>query len=173
MNRQKERKKMNSTLYELAGDYLKLLEFAMDTGEEEAQALADTLEAVGGQIEDKAENYAKIIYTLNSTADEIDAEIKRLQARKTAIRNNAERIKRNLENVMIATGKEKFKTALFSFGIQNNPAKLVIDDESRVPAAYLIAQPAKIDNAAIKELLKAGNDVDYAHLEQSRSLRIR
>lgn len=164
---------MNNTLYELTGDYLKLLEFSMDANEDELQALADTMEAINGEIEDKADNYARVIGTLNSTACCIDDEIKRLQARKTAIKNNADRIKRNLENVMITTGKEKFKTAFYSFEIQSNPEKLVIDDESKVPEAYLIPQPAKVDNAGIKELLKAGNVLSYAHLEKTRSLRIR
>ena len=162
-----------NTLFDLTGDYLELLEFAMEAGEEEAQALADTMEAIDGEFEDKADNYAKVINALTSTADSIDAEIKRLQGRKSAMENNAKRIKKNLESAMITVGKEKFKTTLYSFGIQNNPEQVVIDDETAIPKEFLIPQPDKIDKVAIKNMLKSGNKSDFAHLEQSRSLRIR
>ena len=162
-----------NTLFDIVGDYRKLLEFAMEAGEEEAQALADTMEAIDGEFEDKADNYAKDISALHETADSIDDEIKRLQSRKTAMNNNADRIKKNLEKAMIATGKEKFKTTLYSFGIQNNPASVVIDDDASIPKEYRIPQPDKIDKKAIGDFLKAGNKVNFAHLEQSQSLRIR
>ena len=162
-----------NTLFDIVGDYRKLLEFAMEAGEEEAQALADTMEAIEGEFEDKADNYAKVISALHATADSIDAEIKRLQSRKTAMNNNADRIKKNLEKAMIATGKEKFKTTLYSFGIQNNQASVVIDDDASIPKEYRIPQPDKIDKKAIGDFLKAGNTVNFAHLEQSQSLRIR
>ena len=175
MNRQKERERMakGNTLFDIVGDYLKLLEFAMEAGEEEAQALADTMEAIDGDFEEKAENYAKVISALKTTADSIDAEIKRLQIRKTAMNNNANRIIRNLEKAMIDTGKVKFKTTLYSFGIQNNPASVVIDDDSAIPTEYRIPQPDKIDKKAIADFLKSGNEVKFAHLVQSQSLRIR
>ena len=162
-----------NTLFDIVGDYRKLLEFAMEAGEEEAQALADTMEAIEGEFEDKADNYAKVISALHATADSLDAEIKRLQSRKTAMNNNADRIKKNLEKAMIATGKEKFKTTLYSFGIQNNPASVVIDDDASIPTEYRIPQPDKIDKKAIGDFLKSGNEVNFAHLEQSQSLRIR
>ncbi|MGN1174073.1 MAG: siphovirus Gp157 family protein, partial [Roseburia sp.] len=91
----------------------------------------------------------------------------------TAMNNNADRIKKNLEKAMIATGKEKFKTTLYSFGIQNNTASVVIDDDASIPKEYRIPQPDKIDKKAIGDFLKAGNEVNFAHLEQSQSLRIR
>ena len=47
----------------------------------------------------------------------IDAEIKRLQAKKSAIANSQDRMKKTLEGAMIATGKVKFMTDLFSFNI--------------------------------------------------------
>jgi hypothetical protein len=71
---------------------------------------------------------------------------------------------------MRATGKTKFKTDLFSFNIQKNPARLVITGE--VPEKFLIPQDPKVDNKAIKELLKQ-QELPFAHLEQSESLRIR
>ncbi len=161
-----------STMYELTADYLEVLAMATD-GETPPDAIADTLEAIGGEIEIKAENSAVIMQELNAEAVKIDAEIKRLTARKKVLETNADAIKERVYNAMKATGKEKFKTTLFSFSIGKNPPKLVIDDAEKIPRKYLIPQPAKIDNAKLKEDLKAGKTCSYAHLEQSESLCIK
>ena len=102
----------------------------------------------------------------------IETEINRLKAKKDAISNNAKSAKKYLESVMIATGKKKFKTDLFGFSIQKNPPSLVIDQEENIPDEYWVAQKPKLDNTALKKWLKE-NKADFAHLEQTESLRIR
>ena len=161
-----------STMYELTADYLAVLAMATD-GETPPDAIADTLEAIGGEIEIKAENSAIIMQELKAEAEKINAEIKRLISRKKALETNADAIKDRIYNAMKTTGKEKFKTTLFSFSIAKNPVKLVIDNADKIPKKYLIPQPAKIDNETLKEELKAGKKCKYAHLEQSESLRIK
>ena len=75
---------------------------------------------------------------------------------------------------MIATGKTKFKTELFNFGIQKNPPKLVLDKEVEdIPMDYYIFQDPIADKEKIKQELKEGKELDFAHLEQGESLRIR
>lgn len=161
-----------STMYELTADYLAVLAMATD-GETPPDAVADTLEAIGGEIELKAENSAVIMQEINAEAAKLDAEIKRLTARKKSLETNADAIKQRVFDTMKSTKKEKFKTTLFSFSIKKNPPKLVIDDETKIPKKYLIPQPAKIDNAAIKAELTAGKKCKYAHIEQGESLTIK
>lgn len=161
-----------STLYELTESYMQLLEMASDPDIDE-EVLKDTMEGIDGEIEDKAENYAKVIKMLEANADGVDSEIKRLTVLKKTLHNSVDRMKKSLQSSMEATKKTKFKTALFSFGIQKNPASLVIDDPSKVPEQYLIPQDPKVDNAAIKAALKDGVKFDFARLEQTMSLRIR
>ena len=163
------------TLYELTNDYINLLALAEDP-DTDPEVLADTLEGLDGQLEDKADNYAKVIRQIESDVNGLKAEIERLQARKTAAQNNIDRMKANLEQMMIATDKTKFKTELFSFGIQKNPAKVVMDEQyiENVPEEYLKYKDPEIDRKKIAEDLKAGKDLEgIAHLEQSQSLRIR
>jgi hypothetical protein len=76
---------------------------------------------------------------------------------------------------MIETGDEEFNTDLFRFKIQPNPPKLVIDDPEKIPKKYLIPQPPKPDNAAIKEMLGGlkNQQNKWAHIERGRSLRIK
>ena len=164
-----------STLYELTNDYMNLLELAEDPDIDE-QAFMDTLEGIEGALEDKAEGYAKVIRTLEGDAAACDAESKRLRNKKQTIENNIKRMKTALQFAMQATGKTKFKTALFSFGIQKNPAAVVMDEAyiENIPERFLVPQDPQIDKKAIKEALKNGEDLSgLAHLEQTESLRIR
>jgi hypothetical protein len=160
-----------ATLYELTGQYRELLELA-ESEELDKQLIADTLEGLDGEIEIKADGYAKVIRELEGKADLLKNEIERLSKRKSAIENNIKSMKEALQNVMFITGKTKFKTDLFSFNIQKNPPRLVIDKSEEVPEEYLIPQEPKIDTKAIKEILKE-HKLPFARLEQSESLRIR
>lgn len=158
-------------LYEITGALLELLEMATEQDLDQ-QTINDTLEMVEFEFEEKADGYAKVIKTLEGNVDSIDKEIKRLTERKNTVKNNIASIKKNLENAMLVTGKTKFKTTLFNFGIQKNPASVVIDDETMIPQEYLIPQEPKLDKKSLAAYLKE-NDEDWAHLVQTESLRIR
>ena len=162
------------TLYELTGEYLELLALAEDP-ETDPQIFADTMEGLEGEIEQKADGYARVIRQLDADSTALKAEIDRLTARKKAIDNSIDRMKESLKNAMILTNKTKFKTELFAFGVRNNPPKLVIDHPDQIPASFLIPQEPKIDNAGIKDALKAGDIIaeTFAHLEQTQSVSIR
>lgn len=163
------------TIYELSEEYEMLLELAEDP-EVDPETLSDTLEALGGEIEDKADGYAKVMKQLGADAAALKYEEKRMSARRTVCENNIKRMKAALQAAMEATGKTKFKTDLFSFSVQKNPAAVVMDEQyiENIPEEYLIPQEPKIDKAKIKEDLKAGKDLDgIAHLEQGESLRIK
>ncbi|MCV2528163.1 siphovirus Gp157 family protein, partial [Melissococcus plutonius] len=62
----------------------------------------------------------------------------------------------------------KFRTPLFSFGIQNNTPKVEITDESLIPEEFIKTE-TKIDKKAIK----AVGNVPGVKIVQTESLRIR
>ena len=74
---------------------------------------------------------------------------------------------------MKLTGKTKFKSGMFNFAIQKNPASVNITDENILPEDYLIPQPPKVDKTSLKEALKNGIEVPGAELKQTEGLRIR
>ena len=163
------------TLYELTEDYMNLLALAEDPDIDE-QAFMDTLDGIGGAIEVKAENYAKIMRQLEADAAACDAESKRLKNKAKTIENNIKRMKQALQFAMQATGKTKFKTALFSFGIQKNPASVVMDETyiENIPERFLVRKDPEINRKAIRDAINAGEDIGgIAHLEQTESLRIK
>lgn len=164
-----------STLYKLTAEYAQLLEMAEDP-DTSPETLADTLEALSGEIEAKADGYGMVIRELSADSDKLKSEITRLKERKDAIDNNIKRMKENLQAAMIATDRRKFKTTLFSFNIQKNPASVVMDEPyiENIPEEYLKFKEPEIDRAALKRDLQAGKDLEgLCHLEQTESLRIR
>lgn len=158
-------------LYEITGEILELLMMAEDL-ELDQKMIRDTMEGLDFEFEEKAESYAKIIKTLEMDITGLDTEIQRMTKKKATIKNNIDRLKRSLEGAMIATGKRKFKTALFGFGIQKNPPSLNVLDESKIPDEFWIEQQPKLDKKAVLAFVKE-NKVDWAELSQTESLRIR
>lgn len=157
------------TLYELTGAALELYQMMQD-GEIEEDVFKDTLEAVEGEIEYKCDSYCKVIYSLNGYSESLQKEIDRLQARLKSIDNNVKRLKTAMQSMFEVTGKNKIKTNLFTISLRKNPPKLVVTGD--VPKEFLIPQEPKVDNTAIKNLLKT-QELEFAHLEQTQSLSIR
>lgn len=162
-----------TTLFELVGDYLRLYEMA-DDPDTDPQAFFDTMEGIEGAIEDKADGYACVIAKLNGEAKAIKEQEERLYNRRMAIENNVKRMKENLQDAMELTGKVKFRTTLFNYWVQNNPVSVVLDtdDIDSVPSIY-VKTVKDFDKTAIKDAIKNGEDIGFAHLEQTRGLRIR
>lgn len=158
------------TLYELTGEMLQLQQM-IDEGYD-PEVIADTMEGIDYEIERKADGYAKIMRNLQTEADGLAKEIERLADRKAYLDNQVKRLKTNLQESMEKIGKVKFKTELFTFGIQSNPPKVVIDKPESVPKKYLIKQDPKLDTKAIKEYLQE-KKATWGHLENGKSLRIR
>ena len=162
-------------LYELTEQYEVLMDMVCDP-EVDQQTLQDTLEALEGEIEEKADSYARIIFSMNAHMETLKKEEERLTARRKSLEKRAGWLKDTLEANMRAIGKTKFKTALFSFNIQKNGGlqPLVIDGVlDDIPGKFLIPQPPVPNNEAIRSLL-AEKQVEWAHLEpRGESLRIR
>lgn len=164
-----------ATLYELTGDYLQLMDMIDDPDVDE-QALADTMEAIEGDIRDKANGYGVVIKNMQADADALKIEAERLTKRRQTIENNIRRMKENMQRSMELTGQEKINTGLFSFAIQKNPASVVMDEQyvENIPEEYLVHHEPTVNKTLIKNALKAGVDLEgIAHLEQTRTLRIR
>ena len=160
------------TLYELSEQLQVLAEMAEDP-EVSAETLLDTMEAVEGEFEAKAEGYAKVMAELKGRSEMPDAEIKRLQMHKKACDSNRDRIEDRLMGAMIATGKTKFETDLFSFSVRKTPGTLQITDESQVDIEFLVPQKPQIDKTGIRNAIKAGKEFAWCHIEPGQTLSIR
>lgn len=161
-----------ANLYEIKGQYLQLMEM-MDEADGDMTVIEDTLEAIEGEFEEKAENYAKLIKEYTAEAEKFEAEKKKLAHKQTVAQNKADYLKNKLYLSMKEMNKPKFKTELFSFGIQKNGglAPLVVDDGVDIPAEYTKPEP---DTTKIREALNKGETLGFARFgERGESLRIR
>ena len=164
-----------ATLYELTGNYLILAEM-LDDPDADPITVMDTMDAIEGELDEKAENYGRIIRNLEAEAKALKEEADRLSRRKRTIDNNIDSLKKRLQMAMELTNRPKIDTPLFKFYIQKNAPSVVVDmdDLENFPPEFLTYQEPKVNKTAIKDALKAGLDLEgIAHLEQSQSLRIR
>ncbi len=161
-----------ANLYQLTNDYKTVLNMLYDEDVDE-QMILDTLEGIEGEIEYKADNYARIIKELLGDAEKIKKEKLRLEERQKAFENRAKLLKDNLQNTMIQLEKKKFKTELFSFSIQKNGGKQTLAIDGEVPEEYT-KTIIENDTDKIRQALEDGKELPFAHLEsRGESLRIR
>lgn len=137
------------------------------------EVMKDTLDSIEDAIENKAENIAKLIRNLESDVSAYKEEEDRLKTKRQSAENKVKWLKTYLEDNMKLTGKTKFKSGMFNFSIQKNPASVNITDEKAIPEEFLIQQPPKVDKTSLKEILKRGIEVPGAELKQTEGLRIR
>lgn len=157
-------------LYELTENYLRVLELAEEM---EPELLRDTLESIQESIEDKAENTAKLIKSLEADVKAIKEEEKRLADRRKALEKKIENIKDYLQEQLELAGIDKVKRPTITVSIQNNPPSVRVVNEELIPSHFMIPQPPKLDKKGILEKLKNGENVPGVELAQGRSLRIR
>ena len=156
-------------LYELTSSYEQLLEMAEQLDEE---TLRDTLESINEAIEEKVENTAYVIKSLEANVKIIDEEVKRLQAMKSTQQRNIKSLKEYIQESMEKVGLGKIEGSLIKVSIQNNPPSVRLDDDFKI-GKYLVSVEPKFDKKAILSDLKQGLDVPGAEMVQGKSIRIR
>lgn len=169
------------TLYELTDEFLRLQQWLEEESADEDQALADTLEMISQDFEDKADGYGMVIKNLEADAAEKKAqedilmeEVKRLRASRASIEKQTDRLKETLRKALELTGKKNLKTEKFTFGTRKS-SNVVIDADSvfDIPDDYLRYKDPEPDKTAIKDFLKDHPECEWAHMETKTSLSLR
>ncbi|EGQ2901603.1 TPA: siphovirus Gp157 family protein [Staphylococcus pseudintermedius] len=160
-----------TTLFNLTDAYQQVYDLIAEQGDE--TVLIETLQSINDALEEKADGYVAVIKTLEADNVAIDEEIKRLRQRKTSNQNGISRLKESLQFSMESTGKEKFKTALNSYSIANNPPSLDVVEESLIPKEYWLSQAPKLNKKDLLKDIKNGADIKGVEVKQTRSLRVR
>lgn len=159
-------------LYELTSDWNNVANMLYNEDIDE-QMILDTLESIEGDIEDKADGYAKIIKELEARQKARKEEAKRLADSAKTFENKIKFLKQNLYNSMKETGKTKFTTDLFTFNIAKNGGKQALTIDGEVPKEYT-KTIIENDTDKIRQALENGENLPFAHLEpKGESLRIR
>lgn len=163
-------------LYQLTGDWLALAKQLADM-DFDAQTIADTLEASEQQmaLEEKVQGYEMVARNIEAPIAAIDAEIERLQALKATRQNRAKSLRMRVLKTMQELGIQKITCPLFEVSRRKNPARVVLFEESLVPAKFWKKPEVEltVDKKAIKEALEAGENVQGARLEPSERLQVK
>jgi hypothetical protein len=164
---------MSIALYELSEGYLNIQNLIDE--ESPDNDILNALTTIEGAIEVKAGNIANLIKSLESEAEVIKAEEKRLAQRRKARENAADNVKQYLRVAMEQMGLDKIKTPTRTISIQLNPPAVQIMNEDEIPGKFLTLVPEhyEVNKKLIAEALKAGEEVKGCELSRGKSLRIR
>lgn len=165
------------TLYALADTYLEAiatLEALQDEGELDAQAVADTLEGIGGEFDAKAVAVGAYVRGLDAQVARLKSEENRLADMRKRVAARQEHLTAYLAAQMRRLGKTKIEGIPATLTVKKNPPAIVIDDLAALPPEYVQEEITfKPDKTALAKSIKAGATVAGAHLEQSTRLEIK
>jgi hypothetical protein len=169
-----------SSLYEIEKGIIELLENGFnlacvdeETGEIDAEKAAEYLEALQIERDEKVENIAIYIKSLDSDAAAIKAEEKNLAARRQAKERKAERMREYLKSSMLAFGDKKFETARVALSFRTSRQVIVADLEKLDKAFIKEKVEYAADKTAIKKAIEGGALVDGAYIEEKQNLNIK
>ncbi len=163
------------SLYDLSANYLQALDTLTDPEMDiPIEAVLDTLEAMEGELQDKAVNVAKFMKNMEATIQAIKEAEAQMAKRRRAFENRVKWIKGYLKDNMEACDITKIESPWFRLAIQKNPAAVEITDEDAIPEKFREeVVTVKIDKTAIKNVLKAGQEVPGARLLNGTRLAIK
>lgn len=131
------------------------------------------IEALNVERDEKIENLALFYKETLAEAGAIKAEADKLAKRAKVAENKANRLKEYLTFTLQSSEVEKFSTPKVKISFRSSEA-VVIDDELKIPQEFLnLKSTVQPDKTAIKEALKAGAEIEGAHLETKSNIQIK
>lgn len=161
------------SLYHIADRYQQALRELADM-DLPAECVADTLEGIEGEIQEKSRNVAAFFQNLEAEARAMKEAEDRIRARRQAIENKVVRMKDYLKNNMEHCGITEISCPEFTVRVRQNPGRVVVDDEDKIPDEFVrIKLTREIDKRALGDAIKGGLDTDAAHLVRGTRLEVR
>lgn len=148
------------TLYQLTANLQEALanmEIA-ESGEEIAAILSE-LDGLETDWTVKAADYARALRNVEADAEALDAEIKRLTARKKRTEAIAEAMKYRMKTSMKALGLEKAETPIGTWKIGKGREAVEILDPGKVPEQYLIHPAPTVSKTAVMAAYKDTGEI--------------
>ena len=158
-------------LFELTENYVKFFTMLEEVDEitEELEEMANNLNIA---IEEKSDNYVKMIKNLDANVEAYKNQEKIFNKKRKTAENKISWLKKNLQASMEQTGRKRVETELFTISIQKNTPALDITSEDNIGDEYY-----KIERTLNKKDLlndiKEGLIIDGVGIKQTESLRIR
>ena len=166
------------SLYTITNDLARLIE-AIESGEIPEEAIADTLEAVNGEWEERADAVLAAIKNYRAECEAIRAEEKALAERRKRKEKTVERLEGYFTTSLNALGKSRFENARHVVSFKTSSA-VIVDDidalikfaEENAPGAICTVTEISPVKDEIKRLLALG-DVPGARIEIRSNIQIK
>ena len=124
-------------------------------------------------LESKARSYGYVVLDLESEVEQIDAQIKRLSAMKSARNKTIDRLKETVSNAMQLFEISEVKTATIKLNFRKSES-VEVDNVDLLDANYKVEKVSITANKVkIKEDIKAGINVLGAVLQVNQNLQIK
>jgi len=150
-------------LYEIAYQYKSIQEMADSDDENMMVAIADTMEGIEADFQEKAQAIVATAFNVESDIDAIDAQIMRLQNKKKTIQSKSEWLRDYLKRNMQATGINKITCPLFSITLSAPGRVVEITNEGLLPDEYVkVKTTVSPDKVSILKALKEGAEIPGA-----------
>lgn len=170
-------------LYELPQAYNAILAAALGGADEavdpttgeviDAGAFDSALAALTDAIDEKVDNCAAVVRTLEAEAEALRVEERRMAARRQGREKAIEHLKQYVRENMTALGIPKVKGSRFTVWVQKGASRVDITDEKAIPREFVVVKE-EVSRSLIAKVLKEGNEVPGAALvEGTPSLQIR
>jgi len=163
------------TLYEITDTYKNFMEM-VETGEIPEEAIADTLEGLQGDFNDKADNVACMFKNLSANVTAMKAERDALNERIKSKQSKADSLKHYLSESMKALELSKIETARNAISFRKSTSCFIADEEdfkqrhTDLCNKEIVISIPKFD---ITKLLKDGKKISGAELKTSQNLQIK
>ena len=165
-------------LYEIAADYQRFIE-AVENGEIPEEVIADTLESITAELEEKADNIACLIKNMTAEAQAIKAEEKNLADRRKTKENQIERLKTYLSETLQNSGFTKLETARNRISFRKSESVGIEDEAAFIKWAaehnesFLTYKDPTINKTAIKQALADGEEIAGVSIESKQNIQIK
>ena len=157
-------------LYEVADTYVAALADLASRDDLPPEVIANTLEAVQGEVQVKACNVAAFVRNVEAEAEILAARARELSARAKRAATLADGLKGYLANNLLRCNLTEAKSGDILLKLRKNPPAVQIQDEGAIPTKFMRtpepAPPPKAapDKKAIGDAIKAAREAYDAQL---------
>lgn len=158
-------------LFELTENYVKFFTMLEEADEitEELEEMANNLNIA---IEEKSDNYVKMIKNLDADVEAYKNQEKIFNKKRKTAENKIAWLKKNLQSSMELQGRKRVETELFTISIQKNTPSLDITSEENIGDEYYKIERT-LNKRDLLNDIKEGLIIDGVGIKQTESLRIR
>lgn len=145
-----------------------------ERGEISDEALADTLESIEVQRNEKLDNVASWIEQNQMSASYYSKKAKEYEAESKKYKNKNEYLMQFLTAAIDDSGRKEIRTQNHILRPRNYKDSVVVEETKKLPNDYVIRTEAiRPDKKKIYEDLKAGKSISGAHLKPNRKTVIK